>query len=145
MCHILKVPFKCDLNFSCVEQGFYSRFNMILIFIVVEPADSTVAPHDKQLTMSSLYGLEQIAGIGVVTSLARIHDDVMSTAGITLNKSQQKKLKECETNTGRLEIIISQWESGSSDIPPTWGSLLSILKKLNLNDLRQQVMDVIGE
>ena len=109
------------------------------------PLDLPSSPYDSPFTMSSFHGLEQVAGIKIVTILSEIHGKVMSAAGVVLNKSQQKKLKKCETNTERLEVIIGQWESGNSDIPPTWESLLSILDTLQLNELKQQVKNVFGE
>ena len=124
---------------SAVEQLFLAILKTSnLCTIVSSPL------HDIRFTMSSLYGLEQIAGIKIVTTLARVHNEVMSAAGVTLNKVQRKKFYE-STNTGCLEIVINQWESENSGIPPTWGSLLTILQDLGLQDLQQQVEDVVGK
>ena len=40
-------------------------------------------------------------------------------------------------------IVIGKWESGQSQHPITWRSLLDILKELDLEDLSQEIEDYI--
>ena len=41
----------------------------------------------------------------------------------------------------QVEIVIGKWESGQSQHPITWRSLLDILKELDLEDLSQEIED----
>ena len=40
-------------------------------------------------------------------------------------------------------MAIIEWKSGRSRLPPTWKSLLSVLKHLNLEELCQQIEDYL--
>ena len=108
---------------------------------------NAVSPYypESQFSMSSLSRLED-AGIGVVTSLAKVHNEVMSAAGITLDvESQVRMYMIGSKDIDFLEIIISRWESGCSRYPPTWKPLHDILNKLNLKHLSQQIEAHFGE
>ena len=94
--------------------------------------------------MSSLSGL---AGTEIVASLAEVHAKIMLAAGISLSNQQKRKLlakRETQKNEC-LEIVIGQWGIGNSNCPPTWRSLLDILKQLNLQNLCQKIEDLLGE
>ena len=96
-------------------------------------------------SIKSLRALEEMAGIDIVTPLAKHHDEVISAAQINLSKSQQKKLDECESNCERLEFVIDHWKSGNSVQPRNWRSLLSILDFVDLGDLKQQISNCLGK
>ena len=80
--------------------------------------------------MNSLSRLEEGAGIKIVTSLAEIPAQLAAVLGVML-----------KTGEKQVEIVIGKWESGQSQHPITWRSLLNILKGLNLEDLRQEIED----
>ena len=88
--------------------------------------------------MSSLHRLEK-AGINIVTSLVENLSQVMSAAGIYLNTELYENGTDC------LKIVIGKWESGNSLIPPTWKSLLDILKDLHLEDLSLLIKIYFGK
>ena len=45
------------------------------------------------------------------------------------------------TGEEKVQIVIGKWESGQSQHPITWRSLLDILKELDLEDLSQEIDD----
>ena len=88
--------------------------------------------------MSALSRLEGV-GIQVVTSLAKVHTELIQAAGITLEH------RLVSDPTQAVEIVISQWQSpGKSRLPPTWTSLFGILKKLELKELSVQIEDYLS-
>ena len=81
--------------------------------------------------MSALSRLEGV-GIQVVTSLAKVHTELMKAVGITLDETVCHQLASDRAKA--IEVVISQWESpGKSSHPPTWTSLFDVLKKLELS------------
>ena len=66
---------------------------------------------------------------------------LVSVAGVHLNENGKRALTRARTKGASLEIIVSQWESGSSQRPPTWQSLLAILQELDLKELSQEIED----
>ena len=88
--------------------------------------------------MSALSRLEGV-GIQVVTSLAKVHTELIQAAGITLEHRLVSDPAQA------VEIVISQWESpGKSRLSPTWMSLFDVLKKLELNELSVQIEDYLS-
>ena len=88
--------------------------------------------------MTALSRLEGV-GIQVVTSLAKVHTELIQAAGITLEHRLVSDPAEA------VEIVINQWESpGKSRLPPTWTSLFGILKKLELKELSVQIEDYLS-
>ena len=89
-----------------------------------------VSPYDpdSRFNMNSLSRLEEGVGIKIVTSLAEIPTQLAAVLGM--------KGREQE-----VEIVIGKWESGQSQHPITWRSLLDILKELDLEDLSQEIED----
>ena len=81
--------------------------------------------------MSSLSRLEA-ANIPVVTALSQTTPtQLVAAAGITevyLSSKQEQ-----------VEIVIKQWQSGRSQLPPTWRSLHKVLRKMNLGYLSWQI------
>ncbi len=63
-------------------------------------------------SMSSLHKLEH-AGINVVTSLEKIHAQVMTAAAINLDEYNQYL-----SNSECLEIVIRGWKPENSRLPP---------------------------
>ena len=88
--------------------------------------------------MNALSRLEGV-GIQVVTSLAKVHTELIQAAGITL----EHRLVSDPAHA--IEIVIRKWESpGKSHLPPTWTSLFGILKKLELKELSVQIEDYLS-
>ena len=94
--------------------------------LAVSPYDS-----DSRFSMNSLSRLEEGAGIKIVTSLAEIPAQLAAVLGVRLMTVEEKQ----------VEIVIGKWESGQSQHPITWRSLLDILKELDLEDLSQEIED----
>ena len=92
-----------------------------------------VSPYDpdSRFSMNSLSRLEEGAGIKIVTSLAEIPAQLAAVLGVRLMAGEKQQ----------VEVVIGKWESGQSQHPITWRSLLDILKELNLKDLRQDIDD----
>ena len=89
--------------------------------------------------MNVLYRLE-LVGINVVTSLAKVYTQVMRTAGLTMYESLRESLSGCKTDIKCLEVIVKEWvEFGNAYFPPTWRSLLNMLRQLNMESLSQQI------
>ena len=92
--------------------------------------------------MSALSRLEGV-GIQVVTSLAKVHTELIRAVGITLNETVRHQLPSDRAKA--VEVVINQWESpGKSCLPPTWTSLFGILKKLELKELCVQIEDYLS-
>ena len=81
-----------------------------------------VSPYDpdSRFSMNSLSRLEEGAGIKIVTSLAEIPAQLAAVLEVRLMAGEEQK----------VEIVIGKWESGQSQHPITWRSLLDILKEL---------------
>ena len=93
---------------------------------------------DRQFNMSSLYRLEA-ANIPVVTVLKQTHTQLVAAAGIILTNHLKEKLADEDNKDEYLDIVIDQWQSGRSQLPPTWRSLYEVLRKINLDYLSQQI------
>ena len=91
--------------------------------------------------MNSLRSLEEIAGIDILTPLAKQHKRVIEHAKVSIN---EKKLGKLASNIERLEYIIDRWKSSKS-IPHTWAALQYVLCEMDLNNLSQHISDYIGE
>ena len=78
----------------------------------------------------------EYAGVQIITSLKAIHYQLTAHIGISVGtyyRDPEEYVKQA--------IIL--WKSGRSCFPPTWKSLLSVLKKLNLEELSQQIKDYL--
>lgn len=95
--------------------------------------------------MKSLHILEEMAGIEIVAPLVDRLTQVMSTIGLTLTTSDQKKLEECESIYKRLEFTLDLWKSRKKSFPPTWNTLLYVLERVDLKELGSQIHDYLGE
>lgn len=90
--------------------------------------------------MSSLFRLEKMAGIKIMTTLAKIRSRILKAAGVTLNESQKNKLSQ-----RGLEYAIDKWKSKKSVHPATWRSLLLILDMLSEISLSQKIGAYLGK
>ena len=95
-------------------------------YLAVSPYDP-----DSRFHMNSLSRLEEGAGIKIVTSLADIPAQLAAVLGVRLMAGEEQQ----------VEIVIRKWESGQSQLPISWRSLLDILKELDLEDLSQEIED----
>ena len=86
---------------------------------------------DSRFSMKSFFTLEEGAGIKIVASLAEIPTQLAAILGVSLMTGEEQQ----------VEIVIEKWESGQSQHPRTWRSLLNILKELDLEDLSQEIED----
>ena len=106
-----------------------------------------VSPFDPDTHFSTraLHWLEGM-GIQIISSLADIHMELKTLARVPMTvdiqyQTSDKMFKEHPQET--VEIFITHWKSKSqsSRYPPTWRSLLDILKDLGLNELSQRIED----
>ena len=79
--------------------------------------------------MPALSKLEY-TGVQIITSLKAILSQLRAHIGVSEYYRDFKR-------------VIIEWNSGRSHIPPTWKSLLSVLKDLNLEELSQQIEDYL--
>ena len=119
----------------------YGPYITVLLYIYF----FTVSPYGDHLSLEFIHDLGVMAGIDILTPLAGNYKKLMSAAKVTLTKSQEKKLEECEDDRERLKIVFDQWKPGQGSHPRTWTSLLYILQNMNLNDLSQQIQDYLSE
>ena len=115
----------CSLYMSVPHKGLsvplYQHFGNF--FLTVSPYDP-----DSRFSMNSLTRLEGGAGIKIVTSLAEIPARLAAAIGVAGEEQQ-------------VEIVIGKWESGQSQHSVTWRSLLDVLRRLDLEDLSQEIED----
>ena len=83
-------------------------------------------------------------GIQIVTTLANIHSQLISTSGVQLQVQdeygRQIFLPDPQTDSGRyVEEVFSLWSAGHSHRPPTWRHLLEVLRDIGLLELSQQI------
>ena len=99
---------------------------------------------DSQLSMSALYRLEA-AGIKVVTTLAGIHKHLTATAGIFLNDYIRSTFSTCGPEEC-VEAVISNWLYRRCSLPPTWRSLLDVMRSQGLEELAEEIeIHLIGK
>ena len=116
----------CSLYMSVPHKSLSVRFlyiNNLAIFLTVSPYDP-----DSRFSMNSLTRLEGGAGIKIVTSLAEIPAQLAAAIGVAGEEQQ-------------VEVVIRKWESGQSQHSVTWRSLLDVLRRLDLEDLSQEIED----
>lgn len=94
--------------------------------------------------MTQLSLLEE-AGIPIVTALTQCHKQLISSAEIALGDYDGWLRRYEKIDANGLETIIDRWwwpgrgGAGKPNLPPTWRSLLDVLKKLNKEELGQQI------
>ena len=113
------------------------NFEIIIIF--------TVYPFglDSQISFNALCKLEE-SGISLS---ANIHTtELMTAAGFTLDQDSKQQIEKSDWSPCEyLQILIGQWKSDkNSRLPPTWMSLLEVLREQNLKELSQQIEDCIS-
>ncbi len=104
----------------------------MLLLLLVSPYDP-----DGKFSRCSLSKLEEGAGIKIIAPLSRVHISLMSAIKVNV------KFDHNFSDESKVEKVISQWTSGqcSRECPPTWKSLMDVLKKLELTNLGQQIED----
>ena len=93
--------------------------------------------------MSVLARLEGFSKINVVSSLLDVHAELASAAKIALDKNIQKKLQAIVEPNVYIELIVDRWVAGKSREPPTWNSLLNVLRRLELEDISIDIEDFL--
>ena len=82
-------------------------------------------------------------GIQIVSALANIHSQLITTSGVQLQLDEygwKKPLPNPQRDPGRyVEEVFSQWSAGRSHRPPTWRHLLEVLRDIGLLELSQQI------
>lgn len=89
-----------------------------------------VSPYtsDSQFSRSALHRLEA-TGIPVMTSIAGVQKPLAVAIGVQYNSYQSPD----------IDKILEQWVSGNTSQPPTWRSLYDVLRKLDLEELSEQI------
>lgn len=99
---------------------------------------------DGRFSMAQLTLLEEIH-IPIVTALMQSHKQLISAAEITLGDYDGWLHRYEKIDANGLETIIGRWWSpgrggaGKHCLPPTWRSLLDVLRKMNMEELSQQI------
>ena len=84
--------------------------------------------------------LEAVMGIQIVSALANIHSQLITTTGVQLQVQLRIVLPDTQTDPGRyVKEVFSQWSAGRSHRPPTWRHLLEVLRDIGLLELSQQI------
>ena len=91
--------------------------------------------------MSTLSKLEYVSSINIVSSLSLVRTKLVSMAEITLDYEASLRLGYIENPKVYVEILIGQWEAGMSQLTPTWSQLFSVLRKLGLQTVGQEIED----
>ena len=81
--------------------------------------------------------IEKVAGIQILSTLAKIPRQLVSVAGVHMDAHNH--WKDYEGTVICIEMIIDEWKPGKSRRPPTWRSLLDVLRELDLKDLSQDL------
>ncbi len=113
---------------------------LLVVPVAFVPTVSPYSP-DDQFNMMALRKLE-FADIKVLTSLEKVYSQMQSVAGVTVSK--EVLALRSNSRIGRLDIILNEWESGHSHLPPTWESLLSVLEQLQLEELSQEIAGILS-
>ena len=69
--------------------------------------------------------------------LSKVHTSLMSIIGVDV------QFNHTFTDERKVEKVIDKWTSGNykPECPPTWQSLIKVLRKLDLANLGKQVED----
>ena len=84
-------------------------------------------------------------GVHIVSVLADIHYQLMTTSGVQLQPQVNKRgsiipLPDPQAAPGQyVEEVIYQWSIGHSPHPSTWRELLQVLQDIGQLELRQQI------
>ena len=95
--------------------------------------------------MSSLSKLEE-KGLKVVSALDKVYKKFAAVVGVTLNNIENLlKFMEREYNISargmHMETVMSAW---LREKHPTWRTLLEVLKKLNFEELSQDIEEYLS-
>ena len=92
--------------------------------------------------MSALWKLED-AGIQVMTSLAKVHRQLIRATRVSLDQVAQTEY--IQSSPGECaELVIREWTvQEDSDFPPTWRALYQVLEKLDLAELSLQIEEYL--
>ena len=73
-----------------------------------------------------------------MSTLARFPHELLSASRVRLDEYASRILAECLASSNEnvyVEFLIEEWESGKSQRPLTWRSLLNVLQELGLGEL----------
>ena len=99
---------------------------------------------DSQFMSNVLSRLEAVMGIQIVSALANIHSQLITTSGVQLQAKSRYREKEVlpdpQRDPGRyVEEVFSQWSAGHSHRLPTWRHLLEVLQDIGLIELSEHI------
>ena len=100
-----------------------------------------MSPYDPDgyFSVGALCRLEE-AEIPLMTSLTRVYHKLVS---VVLDKSSKQQLY-LPTPLEHTKLAMYKWVSGESTYPPTWQSLYDVLRKLNLEELSEQIVEYLN-
>ena len=96
---------------------------------------------DSRFVSNVLSRLEAVMGVHIISILADIHYQLITSAGVQLQPQiKNGSLPDPQSHPCQyVEEVISQWSAGHSPRPPTWRELLQVLQDVGLLELRQQI------
>ena len=105
---------------------------------------------DSRFISNVLSRLEAVMGIQIVSALANIHSQLITSLGVQrpdYNPDLDIYPHKYVTDVKELicpadyyvKEVISQWSAGCSHRPPTWRHLLEVLRDIGLVELSQQI------
>ena len=112
--------------------------------------DTAVSPFDpdSNFTMRAL-SLVEVAGIPMMHSIDIYTEEIRTTVSIRHMKSESQTdepmwhLGERSSSRhflqSRVGRLFADWLKGGGKLPPTWRSLLQVIRQLGLDDLANQV------
>ena len=68
--------------------------------------------------------------------LAERHSQFTAITGVSLSDSALSSLREVSTDA--LDILLEKWRA-NLEAPPTWKSLIAVLKQMDMERLSQQI------
>ena len=110
-----------------------SNLIVTLLYTAVPPADANI-----QFCVAKLFRLDE-CGIKLIDELSKARFRFQVTSGVQLLKrNTEKALSLCAK--GHVELIFKAWSTSKRPTyPPTWESLFTVLRKMDLGHLTEQI------
>ena len=109
----------------------------VILYTAVPPADTNI-----QFCVAKLFRLDE-CGINLIEELSKDRFRFQVISGVQLLKRNTEKVLSLSAK-GHVELIFRAWlTSKRPTYPPTWESLFTVLRKMDLGHLAEQIVKYV--
>ena len=86
-----------------------------------------------EFSMSAIARMKVTAGIDICHELAPKHHEMMKKLCLPQSFSYN------QSPTDTIMVVFEEWRAGKSQLPPTWGEMMAVLRKIGEYDLAELI------